>query len=220
MILRLPCSVTEPPSLEGQPAHITHASGQTLSELHTRQERSPSLALLLPFSNSSFPPRAFLTLPSAIRMTILLPTAANSTPFSDPVTLSSNGGGILLQSTKKQIKQSYKVESHHPQSRTVSLPKAAVPTSDAQRHKSSSLKQTHFKTMRIRMWFYNIGRVYLLPKEQSHLSPGSQLRAFPLSSLCLSKCPSRPTENQFKQLNWQAAIHWFGHSPTGLTYGG
>lgn len=140
MILRLPCSVTEPPSLEGQPAHITHASGQTLSELHTRQERSPSLALLLPFSNSSFPPRAFLTLPSAIRMTILLPTAANSTPFSDPVTLSSNGGGILLQSTKKQIKQSYKVESHHPQSRTVSLPKAAVPTSDAQRHKSSSLK--------------------------------------------------------------------------------
>lgn len=28
---------------------------------------------------------------------------------------------------------------------------------------------------------------------------------------------SHPTENQFKQLNWQAVIYWSGHSLSGLT---
>lgn len=37
MILKSPCSVNEPPLLGEQPAHGTHTSAQSLSEVHTRQ---------------------------------------------------------------------------------------------------------------------------------------------------------------------------------------
>lgn len=189
-MLRLPRPVTEPHPREGLPAHIADTSWQMLSEGHPSRDSISCFALLLSFSKLSFPLPASLILPSTIRMMFLLPMPANSTPFSNPTTLPSNGGRILLLSTKRNLKQRYKAQSHHPplpQSRTVSLSKAAVPTSDAQRHKTSSLKQTHFKIRRIRMWFYKRAWVYLLPKEQSDFSPRAQLRAFPLSSLCLIK---------------------------------
>lgn len=137
MILRSPCSVTEPPHVRGsQPTQ--HAG------VHRRQERSPSPALLLPFSNLHFSPSASLALPSTIRMTFLLPMAANSFLWSHNTPLQCGWNFIAKYKKKKKklkIKQSYKGGSHHPQSKTISWSKAAFSTCDAQRHKSSCLNK-------------------------------------------------------------------------------